>query len=307
MLWLYSMTLRNIDLNLFVFFDVIYDSGNLTQAARILNVTQPAVSNALARLRHQIGDPLFVQAGKRMNPTARASELIGPVRHALQLLQENILEEADFIPAESSKSVRLSIGDVGETVLLPRFVELVRKQAPQIKINVFQVERRNLGKSLAANEIDFAVDIPMLSEAGLHHIGLMSEHQVCVVSENHPLAQKSKITLKEYLASEHIHVSSRRKGGGVADVVLAKMGVARNNVVRLQHYQAAFALVEQTEMLLTTPASLVKPYNCKAFDLPFEAPNLDLHLYWHQSSERSKESVWIRTVLQEAAADLSAE
>ncbi len=79
----------------------------------------------------------------------------------------------------------------------------------------------------------------------------------------------------------------------------------RNNVVRLQHYQAAFALLERTELLLTTPASLARPYRCKVFTLPFDAPNLDLHLYWHKSSERSSESNWIRKMLQEAAMDLS--
>ncbi|MBL4906993.1 MAG: LysR family transcriptional regulator [Sneathiella sp.] len=299
------MKLRNFDLNLFVTFEVIYDSGNLTQAAQILNVTQPAVSNSLARLRDRIGDPLFIHAGKRMNPTATADELIGPVRHALELLQGSIERDVEFDPAQSTKIIRLSIGDVGETVLLPRFVEKIRKSAPHIKINVFQVERRSLAKQLAANEIDFAVDIPMPVEGQLRQISLMSDHQVCALSETHPLASKSAITLEEYLSSEHIHVSSRRKGSGVADIELNKLGVVRNNVVRLQHYLAAFALLEQTELLLTTPASLARPYRCKIFDLPFEAPNLDLQLYWHKSSERSSESNWIRHKLLEAAADLN--
>lgn len=293
--------LKNIDLNLFVTFDVIYDAGNLTQAAHILNVTQPAVSNALARLRQQVGDPLFVHGGKRMNPTAKADELIGPVRQALGILQGSIEEDVAFDPAQSHKTIRLSIGDVGETVLLPRFFEKIRAHAPHMKMHVYQVERRSIAKRLAANEIDFAVDIPMLAEGALRHVSLMSDHQVCAVSKTHPLSGQSEITLEDYLAGEHIHVSSRPKGGGVADVELSKKGKIRNSVVRLQHYQAAFILLAKTELLLTTPASLARPFDCKIFDLPFDAPNLDLHLYWHASSERSGESNWIRAVLQEAA------
>ncbi len=298
------MKLRDLDLNLFVTFEVIYDAGNLTQAAQILNVTQPAVSNALARLRDRIGDPLFIHSGKKMNPTATADELIGPVRQALQLLQGSVAKDALFDPSKSAKTIKLSIGDVGETILLPKIVEKIRSQAPHIKIHVFQVDRRSLAKSLAANEIDIAVDIPTPVEGELRQISLMSDHQVCALSETHPLAKKADLSLFDYLESEHIHVSSRRKGGGVADIELSKLGKIRNNVVRLQHYQAAFALVEQTDLLLTTPASLARPYRCKIFDLPFKAPNLDLHLYWHKSSERSSESNWIRGQMQEAVLEL---
>lgn len=300
------MNLRNIDLNLFVTFEVIYDAGNLTQAAHILNVTQPAVSNALARLREQVGDPLFVHAGKRMNPTATADELIGPVRQALKLLQGSVEREVVFEPQESKKVIRLSIGDVGEAIILPKFVEILQEQAPQMKINVFQVERKSIGKKLAANEIDFAIDIPMTVEGQLRQVSLTSDSQVCVVSRNHLLASRDVVGLDDYLSSSHIHVSSRLKGGGVADIGLGKLGVSRNILVRLLHYQAAFALLDKSDLVLTAPKLLADLYPFKIFDLPFIAPNLDLNLYWHKSTERSGVNNWIRAKLQEATYRLAA-
>jgi len=295
------MSLKNIDLNLFVLFEVIYDAGNLTQASHILNVTQPAVSNALARLRAQVGDPLFVHSDKRMNPTATADELIGPVRQALRLLQGTVDKEPHFEPRESKKIIRLSIGDVGEAIILPRFVEILQEEAPQMKINVFQVERKLIGKKLAANEIDFAVDIPTTVEGQLMQLSLTSDHQVCVVTLGHVLASNSEISLEDYLSCGHIHVSSRKRGGGVADIGLGSLGVSRNILVRLQHYQAGFALLEKSDLMLTAPRSLADLYNVKSFELPFAAPNLDLNLYWHKSAERSGVNNWVRNKLQQAA------
>ncbi len=299
------MNFRNIDLNLFVTFEVIYDSGNLTQAARILNITQPAVSNALARLRDQLQDPLFVHAGKRMNPTPAAEELIGPVRQALSLLKSGIEKDESFKPQTLKRTVRLSIGDVAESVILPKFIASLRAGAPQIKVHAYHLERRTLARKLAASEIDFAIDIPMQTEAQIRQVRLLSETQVCVMAENHPLARTDQLTLQEYLSQEHIHVSSRKKGGGVADLGLSRLGETRNNVVRLQHYQAAFSLLARSEYLLTAPASLTGLYPCKVFDLPFEAPEMELQLYWHSASEQSAINNWIRQKLIDAARDIS--
>ncbi|WP_169546359.1 LysR family transcriptional regulator [Sneathiella aquimaris] len=295
------MSLRRIDLNLFVVFQVIYDAGNLTQAAERLNVTQPAVSNALARLREQFQDPLFVHARKRMNPTAAADELIGPVRQALGLLEGSIAREEDFDPRDIKKVLRLSIGDVGEAALLPEFMSVLREKAPQIKIQAYQWERRQLARKLAASEIDFAIDIPMAVEGQLRQARLLNEHHVCAVRNDHFLSAEPSLDLEQYLSQEHIHVSSRRTGGGVADLALSKLGKVRNNAVRLQHYQAAFALLERSDFVLTTPLSLTNQYPCRIFELPFDAPDLELQLYWHASSERSGVSNWIRQTLIEAA------
>ena len=288
------MNLSHIDLNLFLTFEAIYTHGNLTLASRHLNVTQPAVSNALARLRERLDDPLFIHAGRRMNPTAMAQKMIGPVRQALRLLQSGISVEEEFDPAKSDKVVRLSIGDIGETILLPGLVEKLRRIAPSVTIQAFHVPRRSVPRRLSLGEIDFAVDIPLLASTQLIHDKLMSDQQVCVVGEQHPLADKEQLSLEDYLKMTHILVSSRPRGGGLVDIELGKAGLSRRIGVRLQHYQSAFHMVEQTNLALTTPLQLSRMYKCRVFPLPFDAPNLELQLYWHVSADQTAMSKWLR-------------
>ncbi|WP_288901049.1 LysR family transcriptional regulator [uncultured Sneathiella sp.] len=288
------MNLSQIDLNLFMTFEAIYTHGNLTLAARHLNVTQPAVSNALARLRERLDDPLFIHAGKRMNPTPMAQRMIGPVRQALRLLLTGISAEEDFDPLTSEKVMRIAIGDIGETILLPRLVERLRQLAPLMTIQAFQVPRRSIPRRLSLGEIDFAVDIPLLANSQLIHGRLMSDQQVCVVGQNHPLAGKAELSLDDYLSLTHILVSSRPRGGGLVDLELGKVGVSRNIAVRLQHYQSAFHMIEQTSLALTAPLQLTRMYSCRTFPLPFAAPNLELQLYWHISTDQTEAGKWLR-------------
>lgn len=297
------MSFRNIDLNLFAVFEVIYDTGNLTLASEILNVTQPAVSNSLARLRIHIEDPLFVRAGKRMNPTPTADQLIVPVRKAMRLLEGSIEKQETVNPAEIKKTLRISIGDVGEAILLPKLVAELRKEAPGLTLQAYQIERRQIARKLAANDLDFAIDIPMPIEGQLRHFKLIAEKHVCAMSNRHHLAGGGVLSLEDYLAEDHIHVSSRKKGGGVADLALSALGKSRNNVARLQHYQAAFSLLSETPFLLTSPLSLARQYPCRIFELPFDVQDLELQLYWHASSEQSAVNNWIREKIVALLAD----
>ncbi len=284
-----------MDLNLFTVFVSIYETRNLTETARRLNKTQPAVSNALGRLRAEVGDPLFIHGGGKMNPTPVADELIGNVRQGVALLHKSVEREPEFDPSQAKKNLRVSIGDIGEAVLLPPLYRALHKEAPNLTFQAYQVERRQMLRQLASNEIDFAVDIPLVYEdPDLRQVSLYSEHQVCAVSKNHRLAGQRHLNLEDYLNGKHIHVSSRKRGGGVADIGLGKIGAKRENVVRMQHYNGAFALLEISDLLLTVPYSLAKLYDCHFFELPFDAPTLDLNLYWHSASEQSAISRWAR-------------
>jgi len=288
------MNLNTLDLNLFLTFDAIYAHGNLTQAARSLNITQPAVSNALSRLRLKLEDPLFIHAGRKMNPTPMARKMIGPVRQALRLLDSSIDAEDSFDPAISDKTVRIGIGDIGETILLPQLVERLTTLAPKMKIQAFYVPRRSITRKLALGELDFVVDIPVPGNTELLHRDLMSDEQVCVVGEAHPLAEQAQLSLDDYLGMDHILVSSRQRGGGIVDIELGHLGPARRITVRLQHYQAAFHMLTRTDLALTSPMRLTKMYKCRVFALPLDVPTLDLRLYWHKSADQTKVIEWLR-------------
>ena len=124
------MNLNKVDLNLFVVFDAIYTEANLTRAGQIVGITQPAVSNALARLRETFNDPLFVRTAQGMVPTPMAQNIIGPVRTALQQLRVSVQESRTFTPQQANKTYRISMTDLSEQILLPPLFQRLRRQAP---------------------------------------------------------------------------------------------------------------------------------------------------------------------------------
>src|SRR3546814_742328 len=136
------MNLSKVDLNLFIVFDAIYTEANLTRAGQIVGITQPAVSNALARLRETFNDPLFVRTAQGMVPTPMAQNIIGPVRNALQLLRVSVQESRTFSPAQANKTFRISMTDLTEAVMLPPLFQRLRRLAPNVKIESMLAKRR---------------------------------------------------------------------------------------------------------------------------------------------------------------------
>src|SRR5262245_22883138 len=153
------VNLAQMDLNLFVVFDVVYTEANLTRASEILHVTQPAVSNALARLRDTFGDALFVRSGRRMVPTAVAQNLIGPVRESLRRLKAGTDAQFRFHPATSDRVFHLAVRDVADSIVLPALVPRLRERAPKVRLQCHELERRELEPELAAGKLDLAIDI----------------------------------------------------------------------------------------------------------------------------------------------------
>ncbi len=294
------MRFEQIDLNLFVVFDVIYREGSLTRAAEILSITQPAVSNALHRLRDSLDDPLFVRDGRRMRPTPVADNLIGPVRQALTQLQSSIKDRARFDPARSDRFFTLSVGDIGAAVLVPALLNRLRAEAPRVQLRCFQVERDEIARELASGRLDAAVDIAQVPGRGLKRQTLMADDFVCVLRAEHPLA-RGRLTLNRYLGLDHIIVSSRRHGAGYVDGALRQQGHRLRATLRLQTYQAAFHTVMASDMALAAPAALAGRYAVKAKPLPVELPALESQLLWHRTAEDDPANRWFRRCLRDAA------
>ena len=289
------MNLNKVDLNLFIVFDAIYTEANLTRAGQIVGITQPAVSNALARLRETFNDPLFVRTAQGMVPTPMAQNIIGPVRNALQLLRVSVQESRTFSPAQANKTFRISMTDLTEAVILPHLASRIRRMAPNINIDSFLVKRRETTKELAAGRLDFAIDAPLNTDTQVRHVKLFEDHHVCVMRPGHPLAKKERITLDDYLAQSHIHISSRRNGLGHVDLALGKMGLQRRVVLRSQHYQMAPLVMESTDMVMTVHERFAKRHNLHAVALPIDdVPPIETHLFWHESTDQDPANRWMR-------------
>jgi len=299
------MNLNKVDLNLFIVFDAIYTEANLTRAGQIVGITQPAVSNALARLRETFNDPLFVRTAQGMVPTPMAQNIIGPVRNALQLLRVSVQESRTFNPLQANKTFRISMTDLTEAVVLPPLFQRLRRLAPNVKIESMLAKRRETTKELAAGRLDFAMDAPLNTDPQVRHVKLLEDRYVCAMRRGHPMA-KDKVSVEEYLSLSHIHISSRRSGLGMVDLALGKMGQQRRIGLRSQHYMMATQVIQQTDMAVTVPERFARRHDLHQVPLPVEIPPLETHIYWHESTDQDPANRWMREQMIEIAQQVTA-
>jgi DNA-binding transcriptional LysR family regulator len=290
------MRLTQVDLNLFVVFDTIYTEQNLTRAAEILHITQPAVSNALNRLRETVGDPLFVRTAKGMRPTPLAHNLVEPVRAALRQLDTCLRQRDRFDPASAARVFRISAGDIAEPMFLPALTAHLERHCPGIRLEVLFAERNHAPLEMAAGNLDVAIDAPLLSHPELNSIRLLRDDYVCALRRDHPLAREP-LTLARYLSLRHIHISSRVRGSGHVDIALRALGQRRDIAVRLQHYVAAQAVIAATDFALSAPRGMVAQWDVTLLPLPFETAAQELNVFWHKSAEDDPANRWLRETL----------
>ncbi len=286
--------LKRFDLNLFLVFATIYESGSLTAASEKLHVTQPAVSNALAKLRTAFDDPLFVRSGRGVAPTPVARRMILPIRQALDVMNNSLEGRITFEPATSTRTFQLSASDANASLLLPGLYETVRREAPNANLQCFQFPRRDLADMMQAGELDVALDVPQLTAPALRKVNLADRDLVCAMRMDHPTA-KEPWTLDTFLTLDHVTVSTQRFGQSLLDMTLGQQGVHITPKVRLQHYLPAIELVANTDLVTIVPRELCIHTDLILRSLPFEKPTTGVWLYWHQTSHNDPANEWLRT------------
>ena len=299
------MHLSQVDLNLFVVLEAIYREGNITRAGQQLNLTQPAISHALKRLRDLLQDPLFVRQGPHMVPTPFTRNMIEQVRQALQLLEVNLTESQNFVPEYTRRSFHLSLWEYTEALVLPTLLQRLLHAAPGMSISTSRVKRRDLEAELARGSVDLAIEIPMTMSDRIRRKWLLNEPFVVMARKGHP-AIKDKLDLDSYLAQRHVLVSSRRHGPSLVDIELSRRGLRREVFLRSQHNFAASIVVSKTDMLLTLPERQAQLLNTgslnRVYPFPLTEPRLEAHLYWHESVENDPANRWLREEIERSLA-----
>jgi DNA-binding transcriptional LysR family regulator len=292
--------IRGIDLNLLVVLDAIITEGGITRAAGKLNLTQPAISHALGRLRILFDDPLFVRDGRTMRATPMARSLAGPVRRALRGLEVMLTETESFDPATSQRRFTIGVRDVFEATLLPPLMRAVQRVAPRVEVAALMVGRSELEAEMAAGRLDAALDVRWPMSEAVRRQRIAEERLVVIMRRRHPVV-KGSLDLDGYLAQEHIAVSSRRSGQGPVDQELARLGLRRHVRLRCQHYFAACRVAAMTNLLLTMPEQYARIVNRnlpnRVLPLPLAMPPLDAYLYWHADADRDPANRWLREQL----------
>ncbi len=232
-----------------------------------------------------------------MVPTPVAENMVSSVREALQLLTSSVQLGDRFDPMVAENTIKISMHDVTETTVLPELLAQLHVRAPKLSLTSCSIPRSELAKELATGEVDLAIDVPAQTHPDLLHIPLYPTTYVCVVRPDHPYIG-SDLSLDQYLALSHVHVSSRRNGSSYIDSALNKLGAKRHIQVRTQRYLIAPKLIRNTDLALTVPLQLAQKTDLKILPLPFEVEAPRWHLYWHRSADKDKLNSWLRELIQ---------
>lgn len=295
------MNVQGLDLNLLRVFDAVLRDRSVTSAAKHLGLTQPAVSNALARLRAQFEDVLFVRTPAGMDATPFARELSEPVRQALALLESAMAHGPGFDPATSTRAFRFYMSDLGQIEFLPPLVERAQRVAPGVRLEAVSLEVEDIGDALAAGALDLAVGfLPGLGPP-VRRQPLFRDPYVCLMRADHP-AIGATLTKKKFLAASHALVSY--KGGHrVIEEALERAGLARKIALRVPHFTVVPMVLERSDLILILPRKVARVYErqgrFKFLPPPVPIPPADVAAHWHERFERDPGNRWLREMIME--------
>lgn len=306
---------RTLDLNLLRVFDQVMSERNLTRAARNLAMTQPAVSNALARLREAVGDKLVTRSGYGVEPTPRAEALWPSVADALRQL-ESSFAPGDFTASEARHTFVLAMADATAASLMPGLVTIIERDAPGVSIRVLPLLTRDPRPLLDEGEIDLAVGFfpavlahlaAQAQSAGMApfaHQRLYDGEYVCVMRARHPLS-RGPLTLERYCDAHHLLVSFSGRPFGFIDEALASRGKERRVVLTVNQFFTAGRVVSASDLLTVLPRHFVKVTGMASDltlrELPFEVPPVHVDALWHRRQAQRSDHAWLRLAVVAAA------
>jgi DNA-binding transcriptional LysR family regulator len=297
------MNVATLDLNLLRVFDAVLQSRSVTGAAGRLGLTQPAVSNALGRLRQAFGDALFLRTPQGMEPTPYARELAEPVRRALTLLESALAHAPGFDPATSARSFRFYMSDLGQIEFLPPLLERVRRVAPGVRLEVPVLEPEHVADALASGSLDLAVGFLPALGPPLRRRALFRDPYLCLMRADHSI---SLLTRKRFVEASHVLVTYRG-GHRVVEEALERAGAAQRIVLRVPHFTVVPMVLERTDLILTLPARVARVFEqrgrLKAMPPPVPVPPAEVAVHWHERFDADAGNRWLREQLASLFAD----
>ena len=297
------MKISSFDLNLFVIMNSIYTEGSLTKAAEVVGITQPAVSNALSRLREKFDDELFVRTGSGMVPTQKTENMIADIQNALTLIQQSVNEPDAFDPGSSKRNFKLSLGDISESRVLPFIMKKIHKNAPNISLGSYSYKRADQVHALSTNNLDFVVDPVIPNSNEINSLKVFEDDFVAIHRDGHNISKIKNITIEDIVNEKHLHVSRRKMGVHLIDMELEKVGLKRNVALRCQHFLIAPPIIKSTDLILMATRSFAKRNNLSFVEIPIEIPSMEYFLIWHKSDEGDGGHIWMKDLIIRAFKD----
>lgn len=302
------MQLKDIDLNLLLVFDRMLAEKRVSAVGASLGLSQPAISNALARLRKLLGDELFLRTARGMEPTPFALQLAEPVAYAMGALHTALNQQVVFDPATSTRAFTIAMTDIGEIYFTPKLMEVLAQAAPGVTISTLRNNTAtSLREELEAGHVDIAIGLLPQLKAGVFQRRLFRQHYVCLFAGTHALARKRSVSLKDFSAADHVQVQAVGTGHGKADDVMAAQGIQRRIRLRVPHFVAIGHILRTSDMIATVPErlaqSIAEPFGLVWRPHPVALPQIAINLFWHAKAHRDPGNQWLRGLLFDTFAD----
>ncbi|WP_175687562.1 LysR family transcriptional regulator [Burkholderia multivorans] len=294
------MELQDIDLNLLVVFNELLRQRRVSAVASSLGISQPAISNALSRLRKALGDELFLRTSKGMVPTPFAESLAEPIGYALGTIHSTLNVTSEFNPASTSRDFTIAMTDIGEIYFLPVLMKYLAEEAPGITISTVRNQSDTLRDEMERGEVDLAIGFLPDLKTGFFQRRLFRQRYVCLFRKEHPLAE-TNLTTKSFLAAEHVSIVAEGTGHGMVDTAIQRAGVHRNVRLRVPHFVAVGHILQTTDMIAVVPeayaARTLAPFDLRSAPCPVKIPDITINVLWHARNHRDPSNQWLRQVV----------
>lgn len=305
-----EIELRKLDLNLLLVFSALMREGGVTRAANRLYLGPSAVSMALRRLREEVGDPLFVKTNKGMEPTSRAHQLWDAIAPSLAAIEAAVRAPAAFDPLTSDTIIRFAAPDDLEFVLVPRLLERMAEEAPNMRLVVRPSDFRTLLGRLDENDADLALSAtPTSGIEKRHRVKVLHQETFLVLFDREQLGRTTKMNLDTFVDTPHLLLTITGDLHGLTDEALTELGRSRQVLAGITHFPTAPFILKRRPSLICVPATAAKhfarTYNLEIAPMPISSPTFDVSLIWHVRVDKDPAQSWFRELVEDEVAEMS--
>ncbi|SNT38240.1 transcriptional regulator, LysR family [Noviherbaspirillum humi] len=294
------MDLKDIDLNLLVVFNELLMERRVSAVAEKLGLTQPAVSNALARLRRLLGDDLFLRTSRGMEPTEYASQLAEPIGYALGTIRSTLNRRSEFDPLTSDRKFTVGMTDIGEIYFLPGLMDALARQAPGVTVSTVRNTAINLRDEMEAGHVDLAVGLLPQLKSGFFQRRLFQQRYVCMFRADHPRFGDA-LSVAQFAGADHVVVISPGTGHARMDETIERKGIQRKVRLTVPHFVAVGHILSNSDMIATVPEryamQCAKPFGLRYVPHPVALPEVGINIFWHAKVHKEPANQWLRGVV----------
>lgn len=300
------MNIADLDLNVLVVFDAMLQHQSVTRAGHALNLSQPAMSAALAKMRSQLGDPLFVRTGHGMRPTPRTLQLSEPVKKILEMVRLDVLQQPAFDPSTARRMFTVITPDIGETVFMPRILAHVQTHAPHIAVRSVAISSEGAGEALELGLADLAIGyFPDLAKPGFYQQRLFKNTFVCMVRADHPRV-RDELTTEDFLQESHALVRPAGRTH-LFEQFLNSKNIKLDVRAELSHFASLLTIISSSDLIATVPRDIGHVFatlaKVRLLDPPLKPPSFHVMQHWHTVVHTDSANIWLRQMVKSLLED----